>query len=127
MLILSLRRGQILTGQASVGITVLVGGLLDDLGSEGGGRRLAVPVGDREQVVADELLVKRRLRAARLIGFGIPEPRRVRSQRLIDQQKLWASIRAGNGAELELGVRHNNAAACGIITGELVEGGGGIT
>ena len=75
-------------------------------GSAGGGLFLSQPlVGEP---VADELLVERRLAAARLVLVGRPEPRAVGRQHFVDQNQLAVDL-----AELELRVGDDDAAAAG--------------
>ena len=81
--------------------------------------RRAVPAGRRRgQPVADELLVERRLRAARLPLVGGPEAGRVRGQHLVGQRPASVAVEA----ELELGVRQDDAALAGDVAGAGVDG-----
>ena len=78
-------------------------------------RRQLVPA-RRLQVVAHRLLVERRRARAGSVAVQRPEPRRVRRQRLVDQDQL-----AVEQAELELGVRHDDPALQGVVVRGRVE------
>ena len=80
-------------------------------------RRLAghVPVG--EQPVAQVLLVVAGLDLAGLIALGGPEAAGIRGQALVDEREL-----AGDHAELELGVRDDDALRAGIVGRGGVDG-----
>ena len=84
-------------------------------GSSGPGARL-VPA-ERLAVVADELLVERRLWAAGRVLVGGPEARGVGRERLVSEHELTVRV----DAELELRVGDQDPALGGVVGGEAVE------
>src|SRR5713226_9234237 len=101
--------------QASERLDVLFPRPFHHVRRQRGHRRLLVPV-DALEVVADELLVKARLWAARSIAIERPEPRGVRGQRLVDQDHplLRGSAIVGQKPEFELGVGDDDATRFGV-------------
>src|SRR6185295_3828045 len=71
-------------GQAPERLDVLFSRVKDDLVGQRRHGRLLVPA-DPLEVVADELFVEARLRSARRILIARPETRRVRRERLVDE------------------------------------------
>src|SRR5512132_2354460 len=82
--------GQGPTGQQPEGLQVLVSRAQHDLVGERRDGRLLVPV-DLLEVIADELLVEARLRLPRHVLRPGPEARRIRRQRLVDQDEVLGS------------------------------------
>src|SRR5688572_22123691 len=101
------------TGDALIGLRVARRRARDHLGREPRCRWLVIPAG-RIQPIAHELLVERRLGAARHVAVGRPEPGGVGRPYLVDQDQV--PVRE---AELELRVREDDAAGCRRV-GETV-------
>ena len=82
-------------GQAAERLEVLLARPCHDVVGQRRHRRLLVPA-DPLEVVADELLVEARLRAARRVAVARPEARRVGRQRLVDQDDATRPGRVGS-------------------------------
>src|SRR5262245_47683952 len=95
--------------QPAMGVEIFVARPLHHVVGERGYRRLLVPA-NRLEVVAHELLVEARLRAARTPLVGGPETRGVGRHHLVDENELLARC----DAELELGVGEDDAARLGM-------------
>src|SRR5881397_960005 len=104
-----------LAGDPFVGLPVGVFGPLDHAGRQLRRRWLVVPPA-RIEPVPDELLVERWLGRAGRVAIGRPEARRVRREHLVHQDQL-----AIDEAELELRVRHDDAALSGDLRPSLVQ------
>src|SRR4029453_6465352 len=101
--------------QAPERLDVLVSRVKDDLFGQRRPGRLFVPA-DLLEVVADELFVEAGLRSAGRVLIARPEARRVRRERLVDENHalLVGSGAIGEEAEFELGVGDDDAAGFGV-------------
>ena len=112
---LSAESGQFVARQQPVGFPVL--GLCrgDHVRGQFRPGRLLVPA-DAFEVVADVLLVERRLRPAGRVALGGPEARRIRRQRFVNPDQFVA-----DQPELKLGIGQQDAARLGIGRGATVD------
>src|SRR5881394_630383 len=99
-----------------IGLDVLGPRLLDHVGRQLGRRWLVIPAGGIGPV-ANELLVKGRLRLARLIAVGRPEARGVGGKYLVGKDDLGAGV----ATELELGIGEDDAALSRVLGTALVD------
>ena len=98
------------SSQATISLEVFVTGAYYHIVWQSRRGRRLVPV-ECFEIIAHELLVKTGLWPARLVMIRRPEPGRVRSQRLVDQDGL-----AVENAELELRVGDDNTQARGTLS-----------
>src|SRR5918995_311002 len=94
-------------------LDVFLAGFRDHLIRQRRHRRLLVP-SNRFEIVADELFVEARLRAARCVNIARPETRRVWRQRLVDENDLTFLWTIEDAAELEFCVGNDDAAMLGV-------------
>src|SRR5579872_1113801 len=109
------RSSELVSGQFPIGIFVFSAGLLGDILWQRGCRRLLVPL-DGFQVIADELLVIRRLSLSRSILSRWPEARRIRRQDLICKYDL-----AADDSKLEFRIGDDDPARAGVVGRFLVD------
>ncbi len=107
---------QVPPSQAAEGLKILGLSALHYVIRKPGRGRLLVPM-DRFKIVAHELFVKGRLRAARLPRRGLPETRGVRRQHLIGQDDAFR-----RSAKLKFRVGQDQAARFGMRGGLVVDG-----
>ena len=108
--------GELDPGQPLERLDVARARAVDDVGRELRAGVGLVPA-ERLAVVADELLVERRLRAAGLVLVGGPEAGRVRRERLVGEDEPPVAV----DAELELRVGEDDPALEGALGDEPVE------
>src|SRR5512132_1189178 len=104
-----------LAGDPLVSLPIGTCGPLDHAGREVRGRRLVIPPA-RIEPVPDVLLVERRLWGAGRVTVRRPETRRVRCEHLVHQDQI-----AAGEPELELRVRHDDAALTRDLRPSLVQ------
>ena len=95
---------------------VLFARSFDDVVGQDRRRRLLVPL-ERKQIIAHKLLVEALLDNAYLIAVLRPEPGGIGRKHLIDKNDL-----AVEDAELQLGVRNDDALRLGDLAGLAVDG-----
>lgn len=98
-----MRRGGIGSREATTGLAVAVEGALHDVGGKRRSGRLAIPIFETGEVIADELLVEAGRIATGLPLIGRPKATTVGGEKLIDEEEITFLI----GAELEFGVGQN--------------------
>jgi hypothetical protein len=106
---------QRVAGDALIGFPILVPRPGDHVGGQRGRGRLLVPT-DALEVVADELLIERRLRLAGRVEVRGPEPRRIGSKGLVDPNQFVA-----DEAEFEFCVGDDDAAGGSVFGGAPID------
>src|SRR5437016_4452581 len=106
-----------LAGDPLVSLDVLLAGAPDDVVRDRRRGRIAIPAGGRSPI-AHKLLVKARLRAARLVLIGGPEARGIGRAHLVAERQLAIPVEP----ELELRVGEDDAALPGMLGSEFIHG-----
>src|SRR5581483_1832699 len=102
-------------------LTVLLSRADDDIGRECRTRRLFVPIQCLE-IIPNKLLVETRRARSDTVRIRRPEARRVGCQHLVDERELARLVHT----KFELRIGNNDAAAQGMLGGEVVDGDRGI-
>src|ERR1041384_3305754 len=93
-----------------VSFQITFGRCLGDFRRQLRARRLFIPV-NTHQVIANILLVERRLRLADFVGIDRPKPGGIRCQYFVNQSDCAISV----APEFEFGVGDDDAAGAGIV------------